>query len=267
MTTPDSSAYSPEPDSAHTLSDHPAGAGAPTATMPAPHQSAPPARSTKGLALSALLVGIGALIFSWVPVFGALVGITAIVLAVLALTKKQPKGLAVTGLVLGVIALAISFGGGSDDDSGTTASAPVAAVESASPEAEAEAAPAEAEEAVAEEPPAAAAPAEPAAPAVPVEYASALVKAESYSTLMHMSKAGVYDQLTSEFGEQFTPEAAQYAIDNVVADWNANATEKAKSYQETMSMSPAAIRDQLVSEYGEKFTAEEADYAMLHLND
>lgn len=82
---------------------------------------------------------------------------------------------------------------------------------------------------------------------------------------MHMSKQGVYDQLTSEYGEQFSSEAAQYAIDNVKADWNANALEKAKSYQDTMSMSPSSIRDQLTSEYGEKFTEEEADYAIDNL--
>ncbi|MFJ4172933.1 Ltp family lipoprotein [Microbacterium sp. NPDC089696] len=104
-------------------------------------------------------------------------------------------------------------------------------------------------------------------PAVPAEYASALVKAQTYSDMMAMSKLGIYDQLTSEYGEKFAPEAAQYAVDNVSADWNANALEKAKTYQDTMSMSPAAIRDQLVSEYGEKFTPEEADYAIAHLND
>ena len=46
---------------------------------------------------------------------------------------------------------------------------------------------------------------------------------------MHMSKQGIYNQLTSEF-EKFSPEAAQYAVDNVKANWNANALEKAKSY-------------------------------------
>ncbi|WP_198417527.1 Ltp family lipoprotein [Cryobacterium mannosilyticum] len=56
-------------------------------------------------------------------------------------------------------------------------------------------------------------------------------------------------------------------MDNVQADWNANALAKAKSYQGQMSMSPEAIRDQLTSEYGEKFTLEEADYAIQHLND
>lgn len=108
---------------------------------------------------------------------------------------------------------------------------------------------------------------EPPAPVVPAEYASALVKATSYSTNMHMSKVGVYDQLTSEYGERFSPEAAQYGVDNVQADWNANALAKAKSYQENMAMSPESIREQLTSEYGEQFTAEEADFAIQHLND
>ena len=48
---------------------------------------------------------------------------------------------------------------------------------------------------------------------VPTEYKSALKKAQSYSDMMHMSKAGLYEQLTSEYGEKFTAEAAQYAID------------------------------------------------------
>ncbi|MBC1451156.1 hypothetical protein HB790_03195 [Listeria welshimeri] len=96
---------------------------------------------------------------------------------------------------------------------------------------------------------------------------SALIKAQSYSDMMQMSKAGIYDQLTSEYGEQFSPEAAQYAVDNIEADFNINALGKAKDYQETMSMSPEAIRDQLTSEYGEKFTPSEANYAITHLND
>lgn len=30
-----------------------------------------------------------------------------------------------------------------------------------------------------------------------------------------MSDAELYEQLTSEYGEQFTPEQAQYALDNL----------------------------------------------------
>ncbi len=100
-----------------------------------------------------------------------------------------------------------------------------------------------------------------------IEYQNALKKAESYSKMMHMSKKAIYDQLTSEYGEKFPADAAQYAIDNLNADYKANALEKAKSYQKTMSMSTSAIYDQLVSDYGEKFTAEEAQYAIDHLND
>ena len=101
---------------------------------------------------------------------------------------------------------------------------------------------------------------------IPIEYKSALKKAKLYADTMNMSKAGLYDQLTSEYGEKFTVEAAQYAIDNITVDWKENALKKAKSYQETMAMSPAAIYDQLISEYGEKFTAEEAQYAIDNLN-
>lgn len=99
---------------------------------------------------------------------------------------------------------------------------------------------------------------------VPREYKAALSKAESYSKIMSMSKAGIYDQLTSEYGEKFEADAAQYAIDNMEADWFENALKKAKAYQE-MNMSKSAIYDQLISEYGEKFTPEEAQYAIDNL--
>lgn len=100
---------------------------------------------------------------------------------------------------------------------------------------------------------------------VPTEYKSALKKAKVYSDTMSMSKVGLYDQLISEYGEKFSKEAAQYAIDNLEVDWNENALKKAKIYQETMAMSPSAIYDQLISEYGEKFTPEEAQYAIDNL--
>ncbi|WP_119318747.1 Ltp family lipoprotein [Companilactobacillus formosensis] len=101
---------------------------------------------------------------------------------------------------------------------------------------------------------------------VPTEYKSALRKAESYSRNFHMSKQGIHEQLTSEYGEKFSQEAANYAMDNIEADWNENALKKAKSYQEDQNMSPEAVREQLTSEYGEQFTPEEANYAVNHLN-
>lgn len=103
-------------------------------------------------------------------------------------------------------------------------------------------------------------------PSVPAEYKSALSQATSYANSMKLSKQGVYDQLVSEYGGKFSAEAAQYAIDNVKADWNANALSQAKTYQNNMSMSPAGVRDQLISQYGGKFTEAEADYAIQNLN-
>lgn len=94
---------------------------------------------------------------------------------------------------------------------------------------------------------------------------NALRKAESYSKTMNMSRQGIYNQLTSSI-EGFSDEEAQYAIDNVKADWDKNALEKAKSYQQTMSMSKNAIYNQLTSSI-EGFTNEEAQYAIDHLDD
>ena len=102
---------------------------------------------------------------------------------------------------------------------------------------------------------------------VSAEYRAALNKAQTYSDTMYMSKKGLYDQLTSEAGEQFPADAAQYAVDHVKADWNKNALKKEKTYQKEMDMSTEAIRDQLTSDSGEQFTQEEADYAIQHLND
>ena len=100
---------------------------------------------------------------------------------------------------------------------------------------------------------------------IPKEYQSALKKADTYANKMNLSKKGLYEQLTSDAGEKFPAEAAQYAVDNVKADWKKNALAKAKTYQDKMSMSKSAIHDQLVSDAGEKFTEEEAQYAISNL--
>ncbi|WP_246475989.1 Ltp family lipoprotein [Brevibacterium renqingii] len=191
----------------------------------------------------------------------------------------------VLGLIIGGVA-AVSAPAPQTDDSSIVSEAEEAADEApmaepaeepadepaeAEPAAEEEPAAEPAEEPVAEEP-AEEEPAEEPADeeddsSVPAEYTSALTSAETYSDMMHMSKQGIFEQLTSEYGDQFSEEAAQYAIDNIKADWNQNALETAKTYQDDMAMSPNAIHEQLTSEYGEQFTSSEADYAIEHLND
>ena len=95
-----------------------------------------------------------------------------------------------------------------------------------------------------------------------LEYKNALKTANTYSSLQHMSKQGIYDQLTSEYGEAFPADAAKYAIEHMTADWNYNALKTAESYSNTQHMSKRSIYSQLTSSYGEKFKASEAQYAI-----
>ena len=88
----------PRPDSAPPSAPTYAAA---TATLP----PQPPLNKAKGLALAALIVGAGAFLFGLIPVLGALVGIVAVVLGILALRKKQSKAMALTGVILGGIAV------------------------------------------------------------------------------------------------------------------------------------------------------------------
>ncbi len=97
---------------------------------------------------------------------------------------------------------------------------------------------------------------------IPTEYKSALKRANDYSRTLYMSKKGIYDQLISAYGDKFSPEAAQYAVDTMTADWKENALTKAQIYSDTMNLSKAKIYEQLTSVYGEQFTSEEAQYAV-----
>ncbi|MEX6259899.1 Ltp family lipoprotein [Staphylococcus ureilyticus] len=99
------------------------------------------------------------------------------------------------------------------------------------------------------------------------EEKAALSSAESYSDTMHMSKAGIYDQLTSSAGDEYPDGAAQYAVDNLEANYKENALESAKNYTDIMGMSDDELYDQLTSDAGDKFTEEEAQYAIDHLED
>lgn len=97
------------------------------------------------------------------------------------------------------------------------------------------------------------------------EQQNALESAKTYADDMNMSKKAVYDQLTSSYGGKFKADDAQYAIDNLDADWNNNALESAKTYSKEMHMSKDSIYDQLTSSYGAKFTSSEAKYAVDNL--
>lgn len=92
--------------------------------------------------------------------------------------------------------------------------------------------------------------------------ANALACAKDYSETFHMSKTRIYKQLKAdgEYGEGFTAEEAQYAVDKASIDWNANAMFKALRYQKEWGLSAEQIYIMLVS--AEEFTEDEAQFAV-----
>lgn len=95
------------------------------------------------------------------------------------------------------------------------------------------------------------------------EAEKALEKAKTYSDAMYMSKKGIFNQLTSKV-DKFNKEDAQWAIDNLDADYKKNAVNKAKEYAEKQNMSKDAVKKQLTSKF-DAFTEEEAEYAVSQL--
>ena len=76
-----------------------------TAT-PAPTQT--PINQPKnygGLAIAGMVVGIIAVALGWVPFLGFCLGVTAIILSIIALKKKQSKGMSITGIVTGAVSI------------------------------------------------------------------------------------------------------------------------------------------------------------------
>lgn len=102
----------------------------------------------------------------------------------------------------------------------------------------------------------------PAEPKITRAQKEALESAESYLDSGHFSKAGLLDQLTSEYGEDFDKKDAQWAIAHVDADYKAEAVEAAESYLDSGHFSKRELHNQLTSKYGEGFTDAEASYAV-----
>lgn len=77
------------------------------------------------------------------------------------------------------------------------------------------------------------------------------------------SRAGILQQLTSEYGEGYPPEDAEFAIARLETeggvDRNAEAAESAASYLSHSAFSRQGLLQQLTSEYGEGFTPEQAE--------
>jgi hypothetical protein len=176
------------------------------------------------------------------------------------LTKRNVIG-GTAALVVALVILGALGAGGSDDVDTKPQTSPFSATEEPEPTE------APATEEPTEEP-------EPEAPTFSVAQEAALRAAYSYVTTLDFSRAGLLDQLTSEYGEQIDPKTARWAVraletgdytlgdETIGVDWDAEAVEAAQSYLDLgLVSSRLDLIDQLTSEYGDQFTMEQAEYA------
>ena len=98
------------------------------------------------------------------------------------------------------------------------------------------------------------------APAMSPGQAQAVGAAEDYLAFSHFSRQGLIDQLSSEYGDQFSVADATFAVDHVSPDWNEQAAGSARDYLEFSSFSCQGLIDQLSSAYGDQYTPDQARY-------
>lgn len=85
---------------------------------------------------------------------------------------------------------------------------------------------------------------------------NAVRSAENYLTVTHFSRTGLITQLQFEGYEQAD---AEFAVDHIAVDWNAEAAKSAQAYLDLTSFSRQGLVDQLLFE---GFTAEQAEYGV-----
>jgi hypothetical protein len=77
------------------------------------------------------------------------------------------------------------------------------------------------------------------------------------------SEQGLLKQLTSSYGEGFTEAEAEYAVNSLNPDWDAQAVDSAKGYlSDGQGFSRSSLSQQLESSYGSAFTDAQAEYAV-----
>jgi hypothetical protein len=76
------------------------------------------------------------------------------------------------------------------------------------------------------------------------------------------SQQGLQGQLTSSAGSGFTLAQAEYAVNRLHPDWDAQAVDAAKGYLQVGGFSQASLLQQLTSSAGSGFTQAQAEHAV-----
>lgn len=102
----------------------------------------------------------------------------------------------------------------------------------------------------------------PAPPAFTTAQQQAITSAQSYvDSGQGFSRAGLLSQLTSSYGEGFSPRLARFALAHIQVNWNRQAVISAKSYLNSgQGFSFSGLVQQLESPYGEQFTPAQAQH-------
>ena len=184
---------------------------------PEPAQKMPPIPQSKsGMAIAGFVLGIIALLTSFLPIinnlsfFLAILGLIFGIVGMVGISKgkKSGKGLAIAAIVICVVSGAVVLGTQSmysaalDSAASSSATTSTSASSAASTESTAASDSASGSSSTADS-------------SVSAEYRNALAKAQQYSDQGSMSKSAIHDQLTSQYGEQFTESEADYAIANL----------------------------------------------------
>lgn len=82
---------------------------------------------------------------------------------------------------------------------------------------------------------------------IPLKYYQALNRANAYSDTLHMPKADIYEQLISAYGDYFSADAAQYAVDHLTNVWEPEEPEPVPTAQDNTEMASSDMTGQAVS--------------------
>jgi hypothetical protein len=89
---------------------------------------------------------------------------------------------------------------------------------------------------------------------------NAVRSAQAYLNTTGFSRRGLIEQLSSEYGDQFSVGDATAAVDSLNVDWNEQAARSAAAYLKISGFSCQGLIEQLSSEHGDKYTVQQATY-------
>ena len=84
--------------------------------------------------------------------------------------------------------------------------------------------------------------------------------AADYLAMSGFSRAGLIDQLSSEYGDGYARADAEAAVASLNVDWNEQAARSANDYLQMSGFSCSGLIEQLSSSYGEQYTQSQAEH-------